>query len=141
MEYPEILKSHGISPSPQRVAIYGFLRHNPVHPTADMIFKSLREQIPTLSLMTVYNTLKLLVSKGLVQEIRIEDGELRYDGDMRDHGHFKCMSCGEVYDIFPPEGEHMVSGIPGMPEEFRLKTVQLYCHGTCAKEECRKYNI
>ena len=137
MDIPGILKEHGISPSPQRVAIYNFLRCNPVHPTADMIYRALKEEIPTLSLMTVYNTLKLLTKKFLVQEIRIEDGELRYDGDMRDHGHFKCIACSRVYDLFPPEGEKMVTGIPGLPEEFRVKTVQLYCHGVCADESCR----
>lgn len=95
-----ILKEHGISPSYQRLKIYSFLKGTKSHPTAYTIFEKLKTEIPSLSKTTVYNVLKLLSSKGLVNEVRIEDNELRFDAVVREHGHFKCTQCGEVSDLF-----------------------------------------
>ena len=133
----ELLRQIGVTPSPQRVAIYRFLRTHAIHPTAETIFEAVRPEQPTLSLTTVYNTLKLLVERCAVREIIIEDGELRYDADMSEHGHFKCLHCGEVYDLFPPDGVPMVPSVPGLPDEFVLKEIHLCCRGYCMKSACR----
>jgi len=133
----ELLRRIGVTPSPQRTAIYHFLRTHAIHPTAETIFAAVRTEQPSLSLTTVYNTLKLLVEKQAVKEIIIEGGELRYDADMCEHGHFKCLHCGEVYDLFPPEGVPLVPSVPGLPDGFVLKEIQLCCRGYCAKTECR----
>lgn len=133
----EILRKIGVTPSPQRTAIYHFLRTHAIHPTAETIFEAVRAEQPTLSLTTVYNTLKLLAEKHAVWEITIEGGELRYDANMCEHGHFKCLHCGEVYDLFPAENEPMVPSVPGLPEGFVLKEIQLSCRGYCPKTDCR----
>ena len=126
------LRASGISPSPQRIAVYGFLKTHPIHPTAERIMRELRPRLPTLSLTTVYNTLKLFVSKKLVSEVIIEDGELRFDADLKDHAHFKCTSCSEVFDLFP-EGEKMdTSGLPRLPEGFTVDSVHICFRGRCS---------
>jgi len=99
-DYKDILKEHGISPSYQRLKIYTCLMGTKSHPTAYTIFEKLKEEIPSLSKTTVYNVLKLLSEKGLINEVRIEDHELRFDAEVREHGHFKCSVCGEVSDVF-----------------------------------------
>ena len=53
------LRELGISPSPQRVAIYDFLKKNPVHPTVDTIYRAVLDDLPTISRTTVYNTVNL----------------------------------------------------------------------------------
>lgn len=95
----EILVQNGISPSYHRIKIYEYLVNNRVHPTVDMIYEDVLENIPTLSKTTIYNTLKTFSEKGLVSCITIEDNEVRYDADVSLHGHFKCISCGALYDI------------------------------------------
>ena len=119
-----ILRKIGVTPSPQRTAIYHFLRTHAIHPTAETIFAAVRPEQPSLSLTTVYNTLKLLVEKRAVREIIIEGSELRYDADMTEHGHFKCLHCGDVYDLFPPDGVPLVPSVPGL-------------RGYCPKDACR----
>jgi len=99
-EFKNILVENGISPSYQRLKIYSCLMGTKSHPTAYTIFEKLKEEIPSLSKTTVYNVLKLLVDKGLVKAVRIEDHELRFDAEVREHGHFKCSVCGEVSDVF-----------------------------------------
>jgi Fe2+ or Zn2+ uptake regulation protein len=95
----EILVKNGISPSYHRLRIYEYLVNNHIHPTADMIYADVIKNIPTLSRTTIYNTLKTFTEKGLISSITIEDNEVRYDADISLHGHFKCISCGALYDI------------------------------------------
>ena len=47
----------GLKLTPQRLAILDYLKENREHPSAEMIFKSVREKFPTISFSTVYNTL------------------------------------------------------------------------------------
>ena len=130
------LRELGISPSPQRLAIYDFLKSHAIHPTVDTIYQAILPDMPSMSRTTVYNTVKRLVKAGAIQEVIIEDGELRYDADISSHGHFKCMQCGEVYDMFPPENTPLIEKIHGLPENFKISTLHLCCRGICAK--CNK---
>lgn len=79
----ERLRELGIRPSPQRLAVYSYLLSHPVHPTADTIYQAIITAQPSLSRTTIYNTLKLLVHKKAVSTVIIEDGELRFDADLR----------------------------------------------------------
>jgi Fe2+ or Zn2+ uptake regulation protein len=125
----EKLSEKNIRPSLQRMAVYGFLVENPIHPTVDTIYQALHPEIPTLSKTTVYNTLKQLVDCGLVQTVTIEDGELRYDADITNHLHFKCIKCGEVFDIFTeiPLPENL------LPKGYAILKSQTNLWGTCSK--------
>jgi Fur family peroxide stress response transcriptional regulator len=55
-----------------------------------MIYKKTFKGDTTLSKTTVYNSLKLFLKRGIVQELTIEEKEVRYDADTRPHAHFKC---------------------------------------------------
>ncbi len=95
----EYLRSKGINPSLQRIKIYQYLMEHRTHPTVEDIHADLVSEIPTLSKTTVYSTLNLFVSHGIVSKLMIEDGEVRYDINTKPHGHFKCIRCGRIFDI------------------------------------------
>ncbi len=99
-ELQKILYSRGIKPSIQRLKILEILLLNG-HPSVDDIYRTLIDEIPTLSKTTVYNTLNLFIEKGLAQAISFSgDTELRYEIiDNTPHAHFKCIECGKIYDI------------------------------------------
>lgn len=99
------LAEHGIKPSLQRLAIMDYLMSHRTHPTVDIIYSELSPSIPTLSRTTVYNTLKLLVDKGAVLQITIDEKNCRYDAETEPHSHFRCICCGMVEDlsIAPPK--------------------------------------
>lgn len=126
-EIDDYLKSNGIKPSYQRKRILEYLIKNRNHPTVDMIYQELVNEIPTLSKTTVYNTLKLFIEKKIVSLISIEDNETRYDADTTFHGHFKCRKCNEVYDI--------KSEMPVLEEldDFKVEEYHLYLKGVCKK--------
>ncbi|MCF7941413.1 MAG: transcriptional repressor [Spirochaetia bacterium] len=126
-EAVQILQTHGIKPSYQRIKIYEYLVDKKNHPTVDTIYRELSPGLPTLSKTTVYNTLKLFHSVNVVQKVMIEDNEVRFDADTSIHGHFKCLSCGEVYD-FPVQKNALMYGIP---EGFSITDEHIYCTGYC----------
>ena len=95
----KMLEEHGISPSFQRMKIMEYLMHNAVHPTAEMIYQALHEQIPTLSKTTVYNALKLFSEKGMLVQLSVFEPEVRYEYNKEPHIHFKCSRCGKLYDV------------------------------------------
>ncbi len=94
-----ILQSKGISPSLHRIKIYQYLMTHHTHPNVDTIYRELVNEIPSLSKTTVYNTVKTLAQKGILLELTIDGTESRYDADIKPHVHFKCTSCGNIYDI------------------------------------------
>lgn len=93
------LKSKKIRPSVIRTKVLSYLMSTREHPSAEMIYEKLLEDIPTLSKSSVYNTLKLLVENGLALEINIDEKESRFDGDTSLHGHFFCIKCKKLDDI------------------------------------------
>lgn len=125
--YNNYLLSNGVKPSVQRLKIYEFIHTNRVHPTVDMIYSQLSPSMPTLSKTTVYNTLKLFVAQGVARAINIEDTETRYDADISHHGHFKCKSCGGVFDVILTANELPISGL----KDFRIDEIQVNLKGYC----------
>ena len=122
----ELLKKN-ITPSHQRVMILKYLLDNQCHPTVDQIFSALRDQIPTLSKATIYNTLHVLIEAKLVRVLSIEEHETRYDILMEDHGHFKCSSCGRIYNFAVDFNRLMSNDL----REFRITQKKVYFSGIC----------
>ena len=87
--------------SRQREAIKSYLCGREDHPTADMIYTSIRGDFPNISLGTVYRNLSLLVELGEIRKITT-DGADRFDARITPHSHFICRNCGCVMDVMVP---------------------------------------
>ena len=122
------LQENKIKPSFQRIKVYEYLLEKKNHPTVDMIFKTLVNEIPTLSKTTIYNTLKLFVDQKIVSIVNIEDNETKYDADISTHGHFKCKKCGEVYDFDYDNSQLIFKNI----KNFKIEKTHVYLNGICA---------
>ncbi|OPX45085.1 peroxide operon regulator [Ruminiclostridium hungatei] len=123
------LRMKNIQFSYQRLKVLEYLTQNQCHPTADKIFTDLQKDIPTLSKTTIYNTLKILVEAGLVRVINIEDNETRYDIIVENHGHFKCESCGTIYN-FSIDIDLLTSADL---KSFRINDKNVYFKGICPR--------
>ncbi len=121
----ERLLRHQIKPSIQRMAVLDYLMKNPIHPTADTIFNALYPSIPTLSKATVYNTLNLLVEKGVIQMITIDEKNTRYDAYNTPHLHFKCTTCGDIHDV-----PFLIPDIEAL-QNYQVDNIHIYCRGIC----------
>ena len=100
MTAEELLRSKGVKPTAQRVVITQFLLNNFEHPTADEVLEGVKERLPVaLSRATVYNTLNALVEAGVIREVTLEAGRVRYDANMVEHHHFMDVKSGKIIDI------------------------------------------
>ncbi len=83
----------------QRRIILSVLRDMKTHPTAEDIYTLVRKQLPNVSLGTVYRNLDFLLAQGDVIQINSTAALRRFDGDISDHWHMHCMSCGAIVDV------------------------------------------
>ncbi len=121
------LKARNIRLSHQRLMVLDYIDKNRYHPTVDQIYSNLVQEMPTLSKTTIYNSLNALIDAGLVRRITIEDNETRYDIISDDHGHFKCESCGKIFDFHinmdSIESEDLYN--------FKINDKDIYFKGIC----------
>ena len=90
---------HFMNYSRQREAIISFLKARKDHPTAEVIYRHVREEYPHISLTTVYRNLSQLAARGEILRLSVGDGIDHYDYDTSPHNHFICKGCGAVLDL------------------------------------------
>ena len=100
--------------SRKRAAIMECLKSTTIHPTAEWIYEQLKPEIPDLSLGTVYRNLAAFKKDGLIRSVGVVNGQERYDGNIRPHGHFVCSKCGAVIDTAAvPMSEELIESTEG----------------------------
>ena len=124
-------KSLGLKLTPQRLAILEYLENNRSHPSAEDIYNALKPHFPSMSFATVYNTLEVLVEKGLVKEISVESTKKRFDSFTHPHHHFFCKSCKKIIDV---ENNQNIT-IPKELKDYELSEFQVIFYGFCP--ECK----
>ena len=85
--------------SRKREAILQKVRSTTTHPSADWVYSELKPEIHDLSLGTVYRNLSLLKKDGVIVSVGAICGEERFDGNVSEHSHFICESCGTILDV------------------------------------------
>ena len=133
----ELLRSNGFKVTPQRLAVYEALANTKEHPNAEMIFNGLQATYPTMSLATVYKTIDILHEIGLVQILNAGEDSFRYDADVSEHAHIRCVECGRVDDVFDLDTAKFNDQIQ-QNTKYRLVGQQFYFYGICA--DCQKTN-
>ena len=83
--------------SRQRERIYQAVHASWEHPSAQMVYDLLREELPRLSLGTVYRNLHQMAQEGMLQEL--EGPTARFDACLAPHAHIRCTCCGRVMDL------------------------------------------
>ncbi len=110
-ELQEALARAGLRYTRQREAVFHYLRSTESHPTADQVFAAVRQQIPAVSLATVYKALEALVEAHVATKLCDSTGPARFDGRCDQHYHLHCQKTGQVRDLETPYD-------PGLP--FKL---------------------
>jgi len=97
--------------TPQRLAICEEVFSQQDHPSVELIYSSLKNKYPTISVATIYKTLQLLKEKGYLQEVGIQDASVRYDPNHNLHLNLVCTKCGEIRDAIPASLPQMWSAL------------------------------
>ncbi len=110
--------------------ILDILRECRNHPSAEEVYIKARMRMPTISLSTVYRTLKELVNEGKIWEIKVETENFsRYDYPLREHHHFYCKECKKLFDV-----DVSINGIYDIPH--KIEECRAMFIGIC--ENCLK---
>ncbi|MDA3847563.1 MAG: Fur family transcriptional regulator [Vallitaleaceae bacterium] len=126
----DTLKNKQLKVTPQRLAIYNILYNSKEHPTAEIIYQSLQDTHPTMSLATVYKTIDTLKKSNLIVELKTNGDSYRYDADISEHHHGICGSCGEVFDIFTNRLDTLILEVQ-KDTDFHIDSHHIYFKGTC----------
>jgi len=121
-----ILREFGIQPTPQRIAVAEYILLAKAHPSADKILEGVRQQCPTISRATVYNTLNLLAEKGLAKAQILKEGTVVFDSNIKPHHHFIDDDTGKIYDI--PWDAINVTGEKSL-KDFHVRDFQVILRG------------
>jgi Fe2+ or Zn2+ uptake regulation protein len=122
------IRAAGLRVTPQRRAILGAFAGGPTgHMTADEVYERARGMVPEIARATVYNALGEMVRAGLLRSVE-GFGAVRYDSNLDEsHHHFRCLSCGQLYDVHPRAAEQIELD----DDLFKVERVQVLLEGTC----------
>ena len=100
-----LLRHHGVQVTAQRLAIMRAVTTHP-HATADQVADAVRDTLGSISRQAVYDSLGVLVDKGLLRRIQPAGSAARYEDRVGDnHHHLICRGCGTTVDVDCAVGE------------------------------------
>lgn len=122
-EIIDLLRSHDISPTHQRVEIARVLLSRQQHLSAEQVLVKVNEAQSVVSKATVYNTLGLFARKGLIKEVIVDPTKVFYDPNTRPHHHFYNVDTGTLMDI--EASEVSLERLPNAPEGMEADGVDV----------------
>lgn len=117
--------------SSKREAIFKTIASTKSHPSAKWVYDQLKDEIPNLSLGTVYRNIALFKEQGRVITVANVNGEERIDADVTDHAHFVCECCNSVYDLVSSEQSPLEKQL--LQNGFEIKRKNVVFFGICKK--------
>lgn len=101
----DVLRAHGLHVTAQRLAVMRAVVDRP-HGTADEMIDAVRTEIGAVSRQAVYDSLAVLVDKGVLRRIQPAGLSARYEERVGDnHHHLVCRTCGRIEDVDCATGE------------------------------------
>ena len=115
----------GLRPTRQRVALarllHGDGQHR--HVTAESLFADARDAGESVSLATVYNTLKAFCDAGLLQEVMVDGSKSHFDTNTHDHPHFFWEDEDRLSDA--PAEDLEITRLPQAPDGAEITAVDV----------------
>ncbi|WP_299849455.1 iron response transcriptional regulator IrrA [uncultured Roseovarius sp.] len=119
------LSGAGLRPTRQRVALATLLvgdgQHR--HVTAESLFADVKKMGESVSLATVYNTLRAFCDAGLVQEVTVDGSRSYFDTNTHDHPHFFWEDENRLSDA--PADQLDIVSLPKAPDGTEIAKVDV----------------
>ena len=120
----------GLRVTPQRTAVYQALIETDEHPSAETVFRQVRQIFPCISLDTVNRTLITLSDMGAAFIVPGSGDAKRFDANLDDHQHFRCVKCKRITDLYHESLEEAVAP-KALPSGFTALRSTVYIEGVC----------
>jgi Fur family peroxide stress response transcriptional regulator len=129
-EFQRLCHEKQLTVTHQRLVLYRALMQMPDHPNPEKVFERVRQELPSISLATVYKTLHLFLETGIIREVSPHHGSLRIEPNATRHHHFICLQCHAITDLACSD----VDESPlknSVPAGFRIAQVSMEVRGLC----------
>ena len=125
-------RAAGLRLTHQRLEIYRELAMADNHPTAEALYQRMRKKMPTISLDTVYRTLSIFESHGLISKVDTVESQARFEAIGIRHHHLICRECKEIMDF-----QWQLIDDASLPKEIsrwgRIDSKNVVVNGICSK--------
>jgi len=117
----------------QKIKIVEYLKSVKTHPTAEQVYKKVKNDLPAISLATVYRNLNAMADNEEIIRFEINK-EFRFDADTCCHQHAVCTNCSRIFDIFEKEVSEFAMKRFSL-KGFRPDCVRIIYYGLC--KDCK----
>jgi Fur family transcriptional regulator, peroxide stress response regulator len=135
--FTEACGTTGVRMTHQRMEVFREVAKTDEHPDAETIYDRVRRRIPAISLDTVYRTLTMLETLGVLSRVYALCDRARFDATVAHHHHFVCAQCGMIRDFFCKEADNLQ-----IPREVQswgiMKSTHVEVRAICSKCVKRK---
>ena len=115
----------GLRPTKQRIKLAQLLIGDGEnkHITAESLFDLVKKNDVSVSLATVYNTLKAFCDVGLINEVMVDGGKSYFDTRLDDHPHFFWEDTGQISDA--PSDALKINNLPDPPNGYEITKIDV----------------
>ena len=100
-------QERGLKLTNQRELVISIIENSNDHPDVDELFKRAAKKDNSVSIATVYRTVKLLEDANLIEKLEFGDGRARYEESGKHHEHLIDVETGEVIEFIDEELEEL----------------------------------
>jgi len=137
-EPSDLLRSHGLQVTAQRLAVLRAVSANP-HCSATDVALMVRDQIGAISRQSVYDTLTVLAEHDIVRRIQPAGSPTRFEDRVGDnHHHLVCRRCDRLVDVDCATGE-VPCLTPVEDGHFDVDEAEVIYWGVCP--ECQEVGV
>ena len=134
-EFRQLCREHDLAATHQRQKIYEALVSRLGHYSPEEIYDKVKQDLPSISLATVYKNLKTFVQAGMLRDVSHHQGPWRVDANTVPHHHLVCTRCHSITDLdLDRIGPVKLRG--RMPSGFRIEKFSIEVQGVC--KSCNK---
>ncbi len=132
--FTELCKKNNLKITPQRSLIFKELMNSKDHPSAEILYKKVKEVFPAISFDTVYRTLLTFCRIGAAEILTLPGEPKRFEGNRDKHYHFRCVKCDHIIDIY--DNSYKLDIPESISKKFEVLSSKIIFEGICDK--CKK---
>lgn len=122
-KYETIYRELNVTPTKQRVDLAKLIFSKKQHFTAMDLISIADKKNLNISMATIYNTLSLLETKGMLKTINIENDLKFYDTNLDNHHHIYNTTMSTLTDI--DHHEVVFAEFPELPKNLQIESTEL----------------
>ncbi|MDK2879725.1 MAG: Fur family transcriptional regulator, ferric uptake regulator [Thermoanaerobacteraceae bacterium] len=135
----ENIKEKALQWTPQRKTVFSVIANSEKkHLLAEEIYLMSKKVMPNIGLATIYRTLELFCTEGILQKINLPGEPARFEmlkEGNNDHCHYVCLGCGKIFEA-PIQKDLSLSGAENDNiKDFTITTRSCWYFGYC--KNCR----